>query len=191
MPSIAHRLFQQRWPEGEFRLFQMGFVVDDLIGTAERWARVHGIGPFHVLPRMQIHCTYRGAESGLELQIALAQAGPVQIELIEQMCDRPSIYRDLVAKGDSGFHQICTLTRDYDRTKSHYESLGYEMVMGIDSEVARVAHYDTVADFGFFLEVVEETQAFLAQVTQIAETCAAWDGTDPVRLLTADGYRTP
>lgn len=43
----------------------------------------------------------------------------------------------------------------------------------------------------FFTEVVEHTPQFLAQVARVAATCADWDGTDPVRLLTRDGYRTP
>ena len=30
MPT-ADRLFDQRWPEGEYRMFQLGFVVDDLL----------------------------------------------------------------------------------------------------------------------------------------------------------------
>ena len=61
-----------------------------------------------MLPRVEAACTYRGAESKLDLQVAVAQAGPVQIELIEQFCDRPSVYRDLFGTGESGFHQICT-----------------------------------------------------------------------------------
>jgi hypothetical protein len=48
-----------------------------------------------------------------------------------------------------------------------------------------------VRDFGFFTEVVEETPEFLQQLGKIAQTCAEWDGADPVRLLTRNGYRTP
>ena len=31
----------------------------------------------------------------------------------------------------------------------------------------------------------------MESLDQIARTCAEWDGTDPVRILTRDGYRTP
>jgi hypothetical protein len=51
--------------------------------------------------------------------------------------------------------------------------------------------FDTVDEFGFYTEVVEETPGFLASFDRIARTCAAWDGIDSVRLLTRDGYRTP
>jgi hypothetical protein len=190
--SIPHRLYEQTWPEGEYRLFQTGFVVDDLIDTASRWAHVFGIGPFHVLPPLELSCTYRGSESGINLQVAVAQAGPVQIELITQHCDRPSVFRDLVAKGQSGFHQLCTLTRDYDDTRAYYAELGYDAVTELSSpDGERVAYFDTVGDFGFFTEIAEWSASFAANLDRISRTCAEWDGTDPVRLLTRDGYRTP
>jgi hypothetical protein len=191
MTSIAHRLFQQPWPEGEYRFFQLGFVVGDLLRAAERWARVYGVGPFHVMPRVEARCTYRGAQSLIELQVAVAQAGPVQVELIEQFCDRPSVYRDLFDKGESGFHQVCTVTRDYDGKKAHYERMGYELASEMNPGSGRIAFYDTVQDFGFFTEVVEASPSFLTNLAKISQTCAAWDGTDPVRLITRDGYRTP
>jgi len=191
MTSIAHRLFQQPWPEGEYRFFQLGFVVGDLLRAAERWARVYRVGPFHVMPRVEARCTHRSAQSLIELQVAVAQAGPVQIELIEQFCDRPSVYRDRFGKGESGFHQVCTVTRDYDGKKTYYERLGYELASEMNAGSGRIAFYDTVRDFGFFTEVVEASPSFLANLAKIAQTCAAWDGTDPVRLITRDGYRTP
>jgi hypothetical protein len=190
MKPLSHRLFQQPWPDGEFRLFQIGFVVNDLIGSAARWARVFGVGPFHVLPRVQTACTYRGAASTLDVQVCVAQAGPVQVELVEQHGDGASVFRDMFEIGASGFHQVCTLTRDYDGQKAHYERLGYELRCELTTR-QRVAYYDTVGDFGFFTEIAEETPQFLADLAKIARTCAEWDGTDPVRILTRGGYRTP
>jgi hypothetical protein len=191
MTAIPHRMFEQPWPEGEYRLFQLGFVVDDLLTEAANWARVFGVGPFHVLPRVETPCTYHGDDSAVEVQIAVSQAGPVQIELIQQLCDRPSVYRDLVAQGESAFHQLCTVTADYDGKLAHYRGLGYELVTDMEVRGQRLAYFDTVGDFGFYTEIVEETPGFLTSLEQISRTCAAWDGTDPVRILTRDGYRTP
>jgi len=179
-------LYQQPWPEGEYRFFQLGFVVDDLLGTAERWTRVHGVGPFHVTPPIEAACTYRGTESAVHVQTAFAQAGPVQIELIEQLCDRPSAYRDLFAKGESGFHQLCTLTPDYHAKRAHFDRLGYEVASEFDSVWGWVGYFDTFADFGFITEVVEDSPAIRAQMKKIADACATWDGTDPIRRITRD-----
>jgi hypothetical protein len=191
MTTDPNRLFQQSWPEGEYRLFQLGFVVDDLFAAARRWVETFAVGPFHVLPRMDVACTYRGADSMVDMQVAVAQSGPVQIELIQQHCDRPSIYRDLFPEGGTGLHQLSTVTADYDGTKAHYEAVGYELASEIEARGQRVAFFDTVADFGFMVEVTEAVPGFLDQLAAISETCRTWDGADPVRILTRDGYRTP
>jgi hypothetical protein len=185
------RLYQQPWPEGEYRLFQLGFVVTDLIAAARHWAQVFGVGPFHVLPRMEVPCTYRGRASVVDMQVAVAQAGPAQIELVKQYSDGASVFRDMFDAGEHGFHQLCTVTRDYDGQTAHYADLGYELACELGTRRQRVAFFDTVAEFGFFTEVAEATDEFLDNLARISRTCAQWDGTDPVRLLTRDGYRLP
>jgi glyoxalase/bleomycin resistance protein/dioxygenase superfamily protein len=192
--SAAPRLFGQPWPEGEYRMFQLGFVVDDLLTAAQRWVDVFGVGPFHIMPRVSNACRYRGADGVVDIHIGVAQAGPVQIELIQDFTDGPSVFGDLADRygaDNSGFHQICTMTTDYDAKKAHYESLGYELACEFTSPGQRVAFFDTVSDFGFFTEVAEQKQSFLINLSKISRTCAEWDGTDPIRILTRDGYRTP
>ena len=189
MSAIEHRLFEQPWPEGEYRFFQMGFVVaDDVTTAATRWARVFGVGPFHVLPVFDQHLMYRGQESTITCQVAVAQAGPVQIELIQQLCDRPSVFREWSRDGTCVFHQVATVTPDYDGKKAHLEKLGYEIAAeSLSGSRVRTAYFDTLADFGFYTEVVESTPGFLANLNKISQAAAAWDGTDGVRILTADG----
>ena len=191
MTNSGVPFYEQPWPEGEYRLFQLGFVVDDVVTRAGEWARVFGVGPFQILPTTEVPCTYRGEPSGMTMQVGYAQAGPVQVELIAQHCDRPSVFRDIVEGGASSFHQLCTLTARYDEKKAYYEGLGYEMVSEIVIPGQRVAYFATYDDFGFVTELAEESPQFLRQLAAMAETAAAWDGHDPVRILTRDGYRTP
>lgn len=191
MSRITHPLYEQEWSEGEYRFFQLGFVVDDLIAAAGKWAAVHGVGPFHLLPVVEQKAVVRGEPAPVSIQVGVAQAGPVQIELIQQYCDRPSIFREWTRNGTRAFHQLATVTADYDGKKAHFEGLGYDLAAESPGGRFRIAYFDTVADFGFYTEVVEETGGFLAQLAQIAQTCSSWDGTDPVRLLTRDGYNVP
>lgn len=185
-------LFEQTWPEGDYRFFQLGFVVDDLLGAAHRWASVFGVGPFHVLPPTPVDYTQRGTTSVVDMQVAVAQAGPVQIELIHQRCDTPSIFLDHAAAGRGGFHQLCTITSDYEAKVAGFQALGYEVASELHGPRERLAFIDTLADFGFYTEVVDAPPGFLPSLAAIARTCAGWDGiTDPVRLLTRDGYRVP
>ena len=185
-------LYEQSWPEGDYRFVQLGHVVDDIVGAAAEWASTFGVGPFHVLPIVDQHLTYAdGDVRTVRLQVAVAQAGPVQIELVQQHCDTPSIYRDWSRGGVSSFHQLATVTDDYDAKLRHYERNGHEVAAQSLDGALRVAYIDTVERFGFYTEIVEGTPHFLEQLRAISETCAAWDGRDPVRLLTRDGYRLP
>lgn len=184
-------LFEQAWPDGDYRFFQLGFVVDDLIDAARRWTTVFGVGPFHVLPRRPSECHVGESSHTIELQVGVAQAGPVQIELIQQHDDTPSIFRDHHRGSGGAFHQLCTVTEDYDAKVAHYRAAGYEVATELRSPSQRVSFIDTFADFGFYTEVVDPAPGFLDQVAAVARTCAEWDGVDPVRLLTRDGYRVP
>lgn len=178
-----HHLFQQPWPEGDLRFFQLGFVVDDIPAHANRWATVFGVGPFYAMQRHTTKCTYRGEESSLDMAVAIAQAGPVQIELIVQYDDRPSVFRDFYAQGSSGFHQVCTVTADYDGKVAHYEGLGYPLACEIMSGGQRVGYVDTFADFGFVTELVEGGDNYFKTWSRLEKTCREWDGKDPVRYF--------
>ena len=191
MSRASHPLYSQEWPAGEYRFFQVGFVVNDLVEAANRWAAVHGVGPFHLIPVVEQQLVVQGRPAPVSIQVGIAQAGPVQIELIQQHCKRPSIYRHWSQDGNRPFHQLATLTPDYDAKKKEFESHGYQPAAESDNGTFRVGYFDTLADFGFYTEVVEGTEELLKRWESVSRTCASWDGTDPVRLMTRDGYRVP
>jgi hypothetical protein len=189
-PVETGGLFEQPWPEGEYRFFQLGFIVDDVVTAARRWAETFGVGPFFVQRIEDAPCTYRGSPSAVSMELAVAQAGPVQIELIAQRCDRASVYRELELLGGAAFHQVCTLVDDYAATLDGHRAKGLEIACEFFVQGAPpVAYVDTVAEFGFFTEVAERTDAFVAHLAQVAEAGRTWDGTDPVREATREGYR--
>jgi hypothetical protein len=186
----VNRFYQGVWPVGDYRFFQLAWVVDDLMATMTRWTKVYGVGPFHVMPKRKQTARYRGQTSEIEMQLAVTQSGPVQLEFIQQIGGDPSVYREIYPEGQGGLHHMCTITQAYDDTVAHYERLGYPVIAEIQGGF-KVGYCDTKADFGFITEIVEHTDGFVAALTAINETCAAWDGRDPIRLLTRDGYRTP
>ena len=71
---------------------QNGYVVPDIAEAMDHWSRVLGVGPFFYFERVPIEqFRYRGELSPLQVSIALSNSGPLQIELIEQRNDAPSI----------------------------------------------------------------------------------------------------
>ncbi len=80
---------------GEIR--QIAFVVEAPDAAMDYWAHGLGSGPFFVKRRIALSdYVYRGeAAESPRISIALANSGPLQVELIQQHDDRPSIYREL------------------------------------------------------------------------------------------------
>jgi hypothetical protein len=44
-----------------------------------------------------------------------------------------------------------------------------------------------LADFGFYTEVIEQSPGFLVNLQRMSDASAAWDGSEPIRHVTADG----
>lgn len=71
------------------------------------WTERLGVGPFFHVERAPIEdFRYMGEPSDLEASIALANSGGLQIELIEQRNDAPSMYRDFLAAGNEGLQHV-------------------------------------------------------------------------------------
>src|SRR5690606_25830602 len=123
-----NHFYQGGWPQDEYRFFQIAWVVDDLFEACRKWTAAYGVGPFLVLPKRKSTVTYRGKVTELEMQLAVSQSGPIQLELIQQTSETESVYRDIFPQGSGGVHHLCTITEDFERTKRHYEQLGYPSI---------------------------------------------------------------
>src|SRR5258708_5759415 len=67
---------------------QIGYVVDDLDDALAYWVDVVGIAPFFVYRDFELReCFYEGEAITQVISVAFGQAGPVQVELIEQHGD--------------------------------------------------------------------------------------------------------
>ncbi len=175
-------------------IFQNAWVVDDLAAAMKKWTDFYGVGPFYVLDHLDLTGTlYRGAPSELVLSVGLAQAGPVQIELIQQHNNGPSVYRDMIAEGRSGFHHVCIYTHDFKSDQAVFEAAGYPTAMegGSPDGVVKFAYFDTRKDFDIFTEVISQAPSLMARNDMVRRAATDWDGSDPVRIITEDGYRVP
>ena len=164
-------------------VFQNAWVVDDLEAAMNRWVEQMGVGPFFVTehgPNFS-DVFYRGEPSELSMNVALAQAGPLQIELIQPTTDKPCAYRDSIPAGTMGFHHMCGWTLDIDADTEYFAGLGYPAANMGDAGTVKFAYYDTRPLMGCMLEVVEKKPPVEAMFARIAEVCASWDGRDPIR----------
>lgn len=165
------------------RIIQHAWVVPDLEAAARRWHALTGIGPFLVNRDIRVSDPlYRGRPHVTRFSTAVAQHGDVQVELVEQLVEGPSAYRDTVPAGSTAHHHIAFIAGDFDADVAHYTERGHEIAtQGVFGPI-RFAYLDTVAALGHMIEIVEdkpEIRAFFGAIRKAAER---WDG-NPDTLL--------
>jgi Glyoxalase/Bleomycin resistance protein/Dioxygenase superfamily len=91
------------------KVSQNGYVVRDIAAAMKFWTEVLRVGPFFYIPAVKSDWfRYRGTDSAVEMSIALANSGDLQIELIQQRNDAPSMYLDFLREHGEGLQHIPT-----------------------------------------------------------------------------------
>lgn len=163
---------------------QNGYVVRDIGRAVDAWLQV-GVGPWLVLPHLtQADSVYRGRPTAPVVSIAFANSGELQIELIEQEDDSPSIYREFLDSGHEGFHHLAWWTEDFDGVSRAAEEAAWPVVhCGSGGGMAQFAYYDPGGVTSTVVEVMELTDATRWLISSVKDAAAGWDGSDPVRNL--------
>ena len=113
-------------------LRQNGYVVVDMDAALAHWVDVLGIGPWHVYEHLPVEeFSYRGTPSTIDMTIALSQQGTLQLELIAQHDEQPSVYRDFLELngGRGGLHHLAFWPEDMDAATAKGHELGWELGM--------------------------------------------------------------
>lgn len=156
-------------------IHQSCWVVPDLIAAAERWVKM-GVGPFVTIESSFPDAIYRGERVPLEIFAGLAQAGPMQIELIEQRSPGPSAYRDSFAPGESGFHHVAKIVPDYDEQVAALRARGIVIATEAIFDGKPFCYADTRAEIGAMLEIVPDTSVIRELNAAVVAAARGWDG---------------
>ena len=168
---------------GEIR--QNGYVVRDIHSALKHWTEVLQVGPFFYFERVPVEdFRYRGEPSDLVVSIALANSGPLQIELIQQRNEAPSMYRDFLAAGHEGLQHVAYWTPDFDAAMARASAEGHSVGQsGCIGESGRFVYFETQAHPGTVVELSEISGPKGRFFQHIADAAASWDGSEPVRFL--------
>jgi glyoxalase/bleomycin resistance protein/dioxygenase superfamily protein len=165
---------------------QNGYVVRDVRAAMKHWVEVLGVGPWFYFDRVKVDWfRHRGAPSDLAASIALANSGDLQIELIQQRNDAPSMYREFLAAGREGLQHVAYWTKDYQATYDRALALGYTVGQEgqIGGEQGRFVYFDTELHPGTVLELSDISGPKGAFFDLVRQAAAAWDGSDAIREL--------
>lgn len=164
---------------------QVGYVVPDLDAAIAPWLEL-GVGPWFTIRDLPMGvCRYRGERCEPTISVAFSNSGPMQLEIIQPHGDAPSIYREFLDAGRSGFNQLAWWVPDFDAMLVRADAAGWQVVFsGEDGGVARFAYFEPTPDVATIIEVTELNDATQGMAALVESAAAIWDGvTDPVRPL--------
>ena len=171
---------------GEIR--QIAFVVKDIDTAMAYWSETLGVGPFFIKRHISFD-NYVYREKAIPspiISIALANSGNIQIEIIAQHDDVPSIYKEFLDSGNQGLQHVsawltCT---EFDERKRDLAERGYEMAQecSIASSGVRLAYYSTETGPGGFIYEISDLrdERHYARVLGIKEAAVKWSGSNAV-----------
>jgi hypothetical protein len=159
-------------------IMQMGFVVDNFEDPIKHWTEKLNVGPFFILEHLDLKdFHYRGNKSDIDFSVAISFSGDMQIELIKQHCDTPSIYNEFseIKRGD--LHHICRLTPDINNDIKILENQGYKNIQGGETEDSGIkfAYLDAQENYGSILELAELAEENLALTEAMKNASKNWD----------------
>jgi hypothetical protein len=164
-------------------LRQMGIVVRDIEAAMKHWVDVCGVGPWYYTDKLAVTgFTYRGRRhDDIHLSIALANSGDVQLELIQQRCQTPSMYQDFLAKGHEGLQHWSSWPENYDEIYARALATGYTVGQEGDSPRGRFVYFWNEGHPGTVIEMADLTPARRRIFDAVRLAAVGWDGSDPVR----------
>jgi hypothetical protein len=151
-----------------YPLFQHAYLVNDLESSITEWNELFGAGPF-VLTRH--HRTdrfmYRDTDQEADVSYAFGYLGDQMIQFVQQHDDMPSIYREMYAAGQEGFHHVGVLVHDFQAERARMIDLGHEPACELYADGVDAAYFDTRRTTGGFTE-------FHGDPPHILSTFAGW-----------------
>ena len=165
---------------------QNGYVVRDIHAAMDHWINVMGVGPWFYIDRVKTdYFRHRGQDSAVEMSIALANAGDLQLELIQQRNDAPSMYKEFLDAGHEGLQHVAFWSTSYqqlyDQSLARGLKVGHEGQIG--GEQGRFAYFDSAAHPGSVIEISDISGNKGRFFEHIKKAAIGWDGSEPIRIV--------
>lgn len=164
-------------------IMQLSYCPRDYDAALRYWIGM-GAGPFFELHHVQLeNIKFRGEPSDIDFSMALGYLGDIQIELIRQHNDAPSMYTEWLAEGREGVQHMCVLVDDIAEARRRVGVTGGTVLQEgeLPGGAGAVIYVDTGGGPGTVMEYLQIGQAGRDGFAMMREAHRNWDGTDPIR----------
>lgn len=172
-------------PYGQVR--QLAWITTDIERAMDHWSRVLGAGPWFYKEHLAVTTfRYKGSASPPPvMSIAFANSGELQLEIIQQRNDVPSMYKDFIDSHGDGMQHVAFWTDAFDATCAQIVADGYtEGHAGQIGQRGRFAYFEHADLPGTVIEISEQTGGKAEFFREIRDAAIDWDGSDPIRRRT-------
>ncbi|HHM8126990.1 TPA: VOC family protein [Pseudomonas aeruginosa] len=162
-------------------MMQIAYVVEDIDLAVKHWAEKLGVAPFFVTRHAKYETlTYQAEPTGCDITLAFAYSGDLQIELVQQHNDAPSVFREFVQRNGYGMHHVGVLTEDLQADVRSLAGKGVTPVQHCISELGVEAIYlDSDFHPGGMLELIQATSVLKEAFSFMKDAADTWDGSSP------------
>jgi hypothetical protein len=165
--------------------FQAAYLVNDLDAAIRTWSDTFGAGPFRTAMHHKTdRFHYRGTDQQADVSYAFGYLGATMIQFIQQHDETPSIYRDMFARGQEGFHHVGVLVHDFEGEYQRLRDLGFEDACRLYADNVDAAYFDTRSVNGCFTEIHGDPTYHLGRWATMRRAHERWQpGDSPYMTL--------
>jgi methylmalonyl-CoA/ethylmalonyl-CoA epimerase len=139
-------------------IIQVGILVRDVEEAAKKLEKLIGIGPFQILEPEYRDLTLHGRPARFKIRIALAKAGPIQIELMQPLSGE-TIYDEYARRKGYGLHHLAIRAENMDESITEMKARGFKVIQSGNRPGTKWAYLDTEEQTGIIFELVEKKEA--------------------------------
>lgn len=138
-------------------IVQVGILVKDVEDAARKLQKLIGIGPFEILEPDYRNLIYRGKTGKFKMRVALANAGSVQIELMQPLYGE-TIYDEFAQRKGYGLHHLGIRTDNMEQGVKEMQAKGFQVIQSGNRPGVKWAYLSTEEQTGVIFELIEKKQ---------------------------------
>lgn len=115
--------------------------------------------------------------------MAFANSGDIQIELIQQRCNTPSMYLEFLASGKEGMQHWSSWPDNYHEIYKRALEQGYTAWQEGVNPRGPFAYFKNEGVQGTVIEMSQLTPGRRRFFDMVREAAVNWDGRDPIRRI--------
>ncbi|MBS0366876.1 MAG: VOC family protein [Proteobacteria bacterium] len=167
---------------------QIAWIVADLDASVRSWHRATGVAPWTCFRRVVLAGEHRGAPATVRMHVALGYLADMEIELIQDVSQGASPYRDPAGAPLLGMHHVAWFSDDFAADVARARARGLRQVFAAANPVTEVAYFEDAHEPGRLFEFISMTAPMREGLAQRLAAAREWRGGEISHTVDLGGW---